>query len=137
MKEVQVQKLIPESEEECANLSCSNCLISCPSHADNIFKLLQDFDEAESVIKEVVDALFMALKLEVIEVNDGDDEYEQGREYLLRGSNEEHFFMAHLVVEEDCSVRWYFHPNEHSDLVLFAIGVLPQCEEQWKKKTGE
>jgi len=137
MIEVKAKRAIPESADECANLRCRYCVFDCPSHAGNIFhEMEQMFDEdGERIIKRILIEIKNAYINGKIEVNDGDDEYGQGKEYKIRGIGDKKYFYANLVVEEDGSIRWYFNPAR-SDHIICGVEVLPQCDEQWALRTG-
>jgi hypothetical protein len=88
-------------------------------------ELLNGDDEVELTeekLNEIIDVLQQAYTTEKIEVNDG-ERADGNREYEVVSTNDKNKRLAHLVLEEDDSVRFYFNPNEHSDFVITTIPV--------------
>jgi len=74
-------------------------------------------------LEEMIDAVQKAYLTGKVEVNDGDNG-DGNKEYEITNDKNKGMGIAHLVLEEDDSVRWYFNPNEHSDLVIAVIPVI-------------
>jgi hypothetical protein len=84
---------------------------------------IKDVEEYMKIKKEkldkIIDVLQKAYTTGEIEVNDGNG----NRVYQIVDKTHKNSILAHLVMEEDESIRFYFNPNEHSDLVIATIPV--------------
>jgi hypothetical protein len=73
----------------------------------------------EEILHKIIDALHKAYKDGEIFINDGDGD----RIYKVTEKTNKNSVLAYLVLEEDDSIRFYFHPNEHTDVPLLEIPV--------------
>ena len=79
---------------------------------EQLVETLKDIDS--EILARVIDKLDEAYHHKRIRVNDGEDECD--RIYDL--SPNKKGLVAFLTIEEDGEVNWYFHPSQHSDLIV-------------------
>lgn len=83
---------------------------------DGYIEMIKDGRTQDDCVEEEIQNLKNGMKVKIggeIEVND------YGVYAIIEGKG----VPAHLVIEEDGSVRWYVNYNEHSDFVIRQVNV--------------
>jgi len=82
----------------------------------------------EEQLGKIIKLISDAYTTKIIEVNDGNDD----KRYRVSAIQQNGYnrIVAHLVLEEDGEINFYFNPDEHSDLILHTIWVFK--DYKWK-----